>query len=175
MSDHYRILTHRNIGKRYHNLSLTSHEHEVAKDIREYIEDGTVSQQIALGNGAVFFGETQDGYDLTLLFARALILSGFQKLHCYDFYDLLDYEELGVLWQEKHPVVIMNFNPDSASVAPDAYRRLENLLNYYLDNSIPFYLHIPVSKDKPTIEYGNLFSPVFLDRVLKNMTQFSVE
>lgn len=168
-----RLLQNRGIGKRYLSMSLTDYPHAKAKDLIDWLED-EASQQIALGNGVIFFGETQEGYDISVLTSRAFILTGMEKLRCFSFHDTLDHETINMLWQEKYPVMITNFYPDHTYVDPERYKRLENLLNYYLDNSIPFFLHIPVEFSKQAAEYGNLMSPVFLDRILKNNKTFAI-
>lgn len=169
-----RTLQYRGIGKKYHKMTLTDYPHDQAKDIISYIEDD-LNKDLSLGNGIVFFGETQEGYDLALLFARAAILSGFKKLKCFSFHDTLDYEVLNAFWQDKTPVLITNFYPDNSYVDAERYKRLENLLTYYLDNGIPFFLHLPVDRHKTVVEYGNLISPVFMDRLMKNMKTFVIE
>lgn len=168
-----RLLSNRGIGKKYHNMSLTDYPHERAAEVIKWIETDSKNSMI-LGNGLLFFGETQEGYDISVLAARALILIGTNKLHCVSFNLATEQEFINHLWEEKPPIVITNFLPDNNFVDPDRYKRLENVLNYYLDNCIPFFLHIPVDVNSQSIEYGNLISPVFLDRLLKNYKTFPV-
>lgn len=176
MSDKHvknRLLTNRGIGKKFHNMSLTDYPNDRAKEVLSWLEDDA-SKDLALGKGLIFFGETQDGYDIAVLTARAMILSGFSKLHCVSFTLALEYETIQTFWEEKCPVMITYFQPENTHVEAERYKRLENLLNYYLDNGIPVFLHIPVDHSKQIIEYGNMISPVFLDRLLKTNTLFSI-
>lgn len=168
-----RLLQNRGIGKRYHTMTLTDYPHAKAQDLIKWFEEDA-SKELALGKGVMFFGETQEGYDISMLFARACLLSGQEKLRCFSFHEALDHDAVNLLWQEKYPILITNFYPDHSYVDPERYKRLENLLNYYVDNGIPFYLHIPVDYDKQVAEYGNLISPVFMDRLIKNSKTFVI-
>lgn len=153
-------------------MSLTSYDHPKAKELVEWVSNES-KKELALGHGLMFFSETQEGYDLAVLTARAFILSDMTKLHCVSFFSALEYEAINMFWTEKPPLLITNFKPDH-SVDPERYRRLENLLNYYLDNNIPFFLHMPVDVNVNPVEYGNQISPVFLDRLNKNNKKFII-
>lgn len=154
-------------------MSLTNYPHVKASELIKWIEEDA-TEEFARGNGILFFGETQEGYDVAVLSARAFILSGMTKLHCVSFNLATDPEFIQTVWEEKFPLLITNFNPDGMYVDAEKYKRLENVLNYYLDNCIPFFLHIPVDVNNQSVSYGNLISPVFLDRLTKNYKTFSV-
>lgn len=168
-----RLLTNRGIGKKYHNMSLTDYPHSSSKDVLTWLEE-SASKDLSLGKGLIFFGTTQEGYDLAVLTARALILSGYTKLKCVSFSFAMEHENLQSFWEDRCPLMITYFQPDNSYISPDQYKRLENLLNYHMDNSIPIFLHIPVDNHSQQIEYGNMISPVFLDRLLKANTTLSI-
>ena len=163
-------LLHQGIGKKYHDKSLTSYDHPVAQEVVTWLENDS-PRHFNEGSGILFTGNTAEGYDIAILTSRALILSE-MKLYREDFIDLLDYETIQQLWDTKSPLTITNFSPDSRWVNPEAYKRLENLLNYYLDNGIIFNVHLPVDEENP--DYGDLMSPVFLDRLKKNNKKFQI-
>lgn len=168
-----RLLNNRGIGKKYHNMSLTDYPDPTANEIKNWIES-EATDHLAKGNGVVFFSTKLEGYDLSVLTARALILSGYTKLRVIDFNFCLEEEVLAEIGEDKPPLLIMNFFPDPDFVGPVQYKRLESYLNYYIDNSIPLLLHIPADKEAQRSQYGALMSPVFFDRVQKNSKIFSI-
>lgn len=172
IKDKKRVLTNRGIGKKYHDMSLTDYPHDHAKDIKAWLETDAV-QHLTDGNGVIFFSTKQEGYDLAVLTARGLILSGYTKLKTIDFNFCMEDEVLHEISNEKPPLLILNFWPDGVYVNAEKYKRLETILNYYIDNCIPILLHIPADQDGPETEYGSLMSPVFLDR-LKTNKKFNI-
>jgi hypothetical protein len=168
-----RLLLNRGIGKKYHYMSLTEYPDPIAVEIMDWLS-ADATTHLKDGKGVTFFSKKQEGYDSAVLTARALILSGYNKLRQIDFNFCVEDEFLGEISQEKPPLLIVNFYPDASFVSPEKYKRLETILNHYLDNCIPLLLHIPADVEGPENEYGPLISPVFLDRIKKNSKTFSV-
>lgn len=167
------VLTNRGIGKKYHEMSLTNYPDPNASTVKAWLEDES-EVHLKAGKGVIFFSTKEEGYDLALLSARALILSGHTRLKAIDFNFCMDAEIISELYTEKPPLLITNFYPDASFVATDLYKKFEAVLNYYLDNCIPILLHIPAELTGPSEEYGPLISPVFLDRLKKNSKTFSI-
>jgi hypothetical protein len=165
------VLQNRGIGTKYHKMSLTDYPDPSASTIKAWLENES-EDHLKAGKGVIFFSVKQEGYDLAVLTARALILSGYTKLKAIDFNFCMEDEVLAEIGQEKPPLLILNFFPDSSFIQTDKYKRFETILNYYLDNCIPILLHIPAEQDGPSEEYGTLISQVFLDRLLKNSKIF---
>jgi hypothetical protein len=174
-STNSRLLVNRGIGKKYHDMNLQQYPNPTAEKLRDWLShEGP--EALKLGKGINFFGETQDGYDLTLLLARALVLLGDHKLRCLPFYTALEYDTIQDLWEDKPPLIITNFFPDKNQCNPAEYKRLENLLNYYIDNRISLSLHFPIADADKLTKYieSHSLNPVFLDRLLKINTTYIV-
>ena len=168
-----KLLANRGVGKRYHNMSLTSYPNPQAKEVLKWIETDATNY-LAAGRGANFFSEVQDGYDIAMMTSRALLLSGYEKLHCFQFQRAMEDDVISLIYEKHPPLTILNFHPDDVGISADGYRRLENCLTYYMDNCIPFFLHFPVMGDGRNLDYGNLMSPVFFDRVTKINHKFEI-
>jgi hypothetical protein len=160
-------LSARGIGKYYHELNLTEYPDLSSNKVIKWLE--TADAELEKGRGIVFYGDDSVAYDLTILAARALVLKG-SRFACQDFYMLLEQERREYMWQEKPPLAITNFTPNSQYVDAETYKRLETLLNYYLDHKIPLFVHLPVPKGEPV---GDIVSSVFLHRLLKSSTVIS--
>lgn len=154
-------------------MSLTDYPHATATEVKDWLANESEAH-LKSGKGVMFFSTNNEGYDISVLTARALILSGYTKLKTIDFNFCMEDEVLAEISSEKPPLLILNFFPDSSFVNADLYKKLETILNYYLDNCIPILLHIPAEKTGPSEEYGPLISPVFLDRLKKNSKTFSI-
>lgn len=148
-------------------MSLTDYPNPTSDKIKTWLADDA-DNDLKLGKGVMFYSTKQDGYDLSVLTARALILSGHTKFKTIDFNFCMEDDVLNELYYEKPPLLVLNFYPDSAFVEMDKYKKFETILNYYLDNCIPILLHVPSDKSGP------LISPVFLDRITKNSKVFIV-
>lgn len=157
----------RGIGKRYHDKALAEGS-DKAKQMLNDLKDNELHFQ--MGNGANFYATDSDGYDIVILSARALILGNtLPKLTVIPYNTALDAEVVQTLWDEPRAILLTNFYPDSPSTPAEKYSRLESLLDHYLDASIPIILHFPNLE-----KYGNLVSPVFLDRVRKINKSFRI-
>jgi hypothetical protein len=146
-------------------MSLTNYEHPKAKELKEYLET-TGLGDFRLGKGIIVTGPTQEGYDIAILAARALIMQGFDKLHCWSFSYAL--ENLDQLYLDKPPLLITNFHAATGIVDITQFKRLENILSHYLDNGTSVSIHSPYE------DLGDLVNPVLLDRLQKRNKKFSL-
>jgi hypothetical protein len=169
-----KLLTNRGIGKKYHGMSLTEYPNQAAQEVKTWFEEES-SLHLAQGRGVNIFSEKQDGYDIAILLSRALLLNQYEKLQCVHFQNAMDDDTISLIYEKHPPLCILNFHPDDVGVQADSYRRLENCLNYYLDNCIPIFLHFPVVGDGKSRDYGNLMSAVFFDRVSKTNKHFTIK
>ena len=167
------VLQNRGVGKKYHDMSLTDYPHTQAEVIKTWLEK-EANKHLQEGKGVILFSVKHEGYDLAMLTARALILSGYTKLKTIDFNFCMEDEVLAEIGAEKPPLLITNFFPDASFVNPEKYKRLETIINYYIDNCIPVILHIPAEHNGPKQEYGPLISPVLLDRLEKDSKIFAI-
>lgn len=93
------------------------------------------------GEGAVFIGADAETYDIAILAARGLILSGLPKLEVHNFHVLMNSEELDALNKDA-PILITNFEPYKNVCDPLEYKQLEAHLHSLLDRSIPVLIHL---------------------------------
>lgn len=149
-------------------MSLTDYPHDVAAELREWL--GEDDKRVASGVGAIIRGETEAGYDLSLLCARALVKTTVPKLICLSLTSSLDYDMINELWEDKRPILLTNFMPSSQYYDAEMYKRIENLISHYLDNCIPVLVHIP-----SLTEQGDLLNPVLWDRLQKINKTFIIE
>lgn len=133
-----RLLTLRGVGKKFHTMSLTQYQHSAAKEVLEWIET-SANMDLKLGRALTLVGKSDDAYNIAMLTARALILSGFDKLKCSTLFDAVDDEFISIIYEKHPPLMITNFV--AADVDFGEYKRLENCLTYYLDNLMPVFIH----------------------------------
>jgi hypothetical protein len=70
------------------------------KNIKAWLEKDANSH-LKSGHGVLFFSTKQEGYDLAILTARALILSGYTKLKTIDFNFCLEDQVLTEISEEE--------------------------------------------------------------------------
>jgi hypothetical protein len=164
-----KLLRNRGIGTFFHNQSLTTNENPKAKDVLEWITE-KANNHLSLGRSLSVYSTKGDGYTIAILAARALILSGYDKLECRSLTDAVEPEFISHIYDKHPPLMLLNFDPNS--VDEEAYRKLENCLVYYLDNMIPVFLHIPFDNADDFKNKNEYVSSVFFDRV--NYANYSV-
>lgn len=163
-----RLLTSKGIGTKYVPMSLTNYGHPIAQNIVEWLDTEEAVNHFAVGKGMNFFSDNEAGYDVAMLAARALILSKLPKLQAISFVDMLDETIQSSFWEKKSPIFIHNFYPQENFIPTIEYRKLESLVNFYLDNSIAIIIH------SPTVTLGDCVNPVLLDRLSKINKNFSI-
>lgn len=157
-----KLLSSHGVGKRYHNQSLTEYPNPNAAKLIEWI----TSHDAAKGEGICVIGSDAASYELTVLTARALILSGHEKLFCMPMYEAMEPAHLQMLWENKPPLILTNFYVTNS----EQYRTLENLLNYYLDHVIPLSVHFTMQEPEKMSE--NKVNPVLINRLMRTNTLF---
>lgn len=115
-------------------MSLTDYDHVASDDLLKFVETYK-------GQSAVIYGSSKESYDLTVLTARALILSGSTALEVVDFIDVCNEQTIENL--PNKPLCILNYQPDERFVDSKTYKKLERKLFALLDAGYPIITHLP--------------------------------
>lgn len=168
MSDKRQLLINRGVNARYHPLSLSEYPHKKASDLINWIEN--CNDDLNNGKGLNIIGNNEASYDLSMLLARAIILSNiYKKFRVIPFASIVnDSDILDRLSDDGFPpIMITCFHPDTLSVDPREYSYLETIIMYkYFDTLTPVFFHINADfVEKDSVEIGDLASPLFTDRL----------